>query len=137
VTFIVNIDGGARGNPGPAGWGAVIRSDAGALVTELFGAIPHATNNAAEYQGLLSALEWCVANGATCVTVRSDSLLLVQQMRGVYKVKAESLKNLHGQARVLVHRIGRVDFEHVRRDANADADRLANVAMDEAEQQVR
>ena len=127
------IDGGARGNPGPAGWGAVIRDSAGETLAELFGALPHATNNVAEYNGLLAALDWCLEHGATSLHVRSDSLLLVQQMRGVFKVKNEGLKPLHGQARLLAHKIGRVTFEHVRREMNTDADRLANVAMDEAE----
>jgi ribonuclease HI len=132
-SFIVNVDGGARGNPGPAGWGAIVRTEDGEVVTELSGALPHATNNVAEYQGLIAALEWCAQAGASRVHVRSDSLLLVQQMRGVYKVKNEGLKPLHGQARLLAHRIGRVDFEHVRREFNKDADRLANQAMDQAE----
>ena len=136
ATYRVNIDGGARGNPGPAGWGVVVRTDAGDLVTELMGALPHATNNVAEYQGLLSALEWCADQGARKVHVQSDSLLLVQQMRGVYKVKHEGLKPLYGRARLLVHRIGAVTFEHVRREQNADADRLANLAMDEAEKKL-
>jgi ribonuclease HI len=131
--FVVNIDGGARGNPGPGGWGVVIRTPAGDPVTELMGALPHATNNVAEYSGLLAALDWCVDQGASTVHIRSDSLLLVQQMRGVYKVKNEGLKPLHGRARLLAHRIGRVTFEHVPREQNGDADRLANQAMDEAE----
>jgi probable phosphoglycerate mutase len=132
MSFIANIDGGARGNPGPAGWGAIIRSASGETAAELWGALPHATNNVAEYQGLLAALDWCIANGATRLHVRSDSLLLVQQMRGVYKVKNEGLKPLHARARLLASRIGRVDSEHVARALNADADRLANQAMDEA-----
>jgi probable phosphoglycerate mutase len=102
----------------------------GSIEAELRGAIGHATNNVAEYSGLLAALEWCVAHNAQSVLVRSDSLLLIQQMKGVYKVKSEGLKPLHGQARVLAHRVGRVTFEHVRREANRDADRLANEAMD-------
>jgi ribonuclease HI len=130
--FIANIDGGARGNPGPAGWGVVIRDGAGQTVTELMGALPHATNNVAEYSGLLAALEWCAREGAAAVHVKSDSLLLVQQMKGVYKVKNDGLKPLHGRARLLAHQIGRVTFEHVPRAHNADADRLANLAMDEA-----
>jgi ribonuclease HI len=128
-----HIDGGARGNPGPAGWGAIVRNEAGDVVAELFGALPHSTNNVAEYTGLLAALDWCRDNGATVVHVKSDSLLLVQQMKGVYKVKHEGLKPLHGRARLLCHEIGRVTFEHVRREFNKDADRLANLAMDEAE----
>lgn len=133
--FVANIDGGARGNPGPAGWGAVIQNAAGETVAELHGALPHATNNVAEYSGLLAALRWCLAGGASDVHLRSDSLLLVQQMRGVYKVKHEGLKPLYGEARLLAHKIGRVTYEHVRRELNKDADRLANLAMDEAQDQ--
>jgi probable phosphoglycerate mutase len=130
--FVANVDGGARGNPGPAGWGAVMQSDAGDVVAELHGALPYATNNVAEYQGLIAALTWCLDQSAGEVHVRSDSLLLVQQMRGVYKVKNEGLKPLYGRARLLAERIGRVTYEHVRRELNAQADRLANLAMDEA-----
>ena len=132
-SITVNIDGGARGNPGPAGWGVVVQDTAGEVVAELFGALPHATNNVAEYSGLLAALDWCVEHGATAVHVRSDSLLLVPQMRGLYKVKHAGLKPLHGRARLLAHQIGKTTFEHVRREANKAADRLANLAMDEAE----
>ena len=131
-SYVANIDGGARGNPGPAGWGAVIQTPEGGLVAELKGALPHATNNVAEYEGLLAALRWAAEHGATELHLKSDSLLLVQQMRGVYKVKNEGLKPLYGQARLLAHRIGRVTYEHVRRELNKDADRLANEAMDEA-----
>jgi probable phosphoglycerate mutase len=131
--FTANIDGGARGNPGPAGWGALIQTASGETAAELCGAIAHATNNVAEYEGLLAALRWCRSHGATSVHIRSDSLLLVQQMRGVYKVKSAGLKPLHGQARLLAHELGRVTFEHVRRELNKEADRLANQAMDEAE----
>ncbi len=131
-TYRASIDGGARGNPGPAGWGAVIEDEAGARVAELAGTLAHATNNVAEYHGLLAALDWCARHGATGVHIRSDSLLLVQQMRGAYKVKHDGLKPLHGQARRLAHKIGQVTYEHVRREQNKDADRLANQAMDEA-----
>jgi probable phosphoglycerate mutase len=134
MMYTAHIDGGARGNPGPAGWGAVITREDGAPVAELKGSLPHATNNVAEYHGLLAALEWGVGHEATALKIRSDSLLLVQQMRGVYKVKNEGLKPLYGQARLLAHRIGRVEFEHVPREKNRDADRLANLAMDELEQ---
>jgi probable phosphoglycerate mutase len=137
-SYVAYIDGGARGNPGPAGWGAVVQTaPTGEIVAELFGALPHATNNVAEYNGLLAALDWCADHDAGDVLVRSDSLLLVQQMRGIYKVKNEGLKPLHGRARLLVHRIGRVTFEHVRRELNAEADRLANLAMDEAEKKLQ
>lgn len=131
--YVVSIDGGARGNPGPAGWGAVVQTAGGEAVAELKGTLPHATNNVAEYHGLIAGLDWCAEQGASGVHIRSDSLLLVQQMRGVYKVKHEGLKPLHGRARLLAHRIGRVTFEHVPREKNKAADRLANLAMDEAE----
>jgi probable phosphoglycerate mutase len=133
TSVIAHIDGGARGNPGPAGWGAVVQSPAGETLAELSGSLAHATNNVAEYTGLVETLRWCADRGVTSVHIRSDSLLLVQQMRGVYKVKHDGLKPLHAQARLLAYRIGAVTFEHVRRDLNRDADRLANVAMDEAE----
>ena len=129
AAFTAHVDGGARGNPGPAGWGAVIQTPAGEVV-ELCGGIPYATNNVAEYSGLIAALTWCRDQGAREVHVRSDSLLLVQQMLGVYKVKNEGLKALHGSARLLAHEIGRVSYEHIRRELNLDADRLANRAMD-------
>jgi ribonuclease HI len=135
-SYIAHIDGGARGNPGPAGWGVVIRSAEGAPVAEFYGAIGPATNNVAEYNGLLSALGWCIEHGATRVHVRSDSLLLVQQMLGNYKVRNDGLKPLHGRARLLGSRIGRVTYEHVPRELNRDADRLANLAMDEAEREL-
>jgi probable phosphoglycerate mutase len=129
---VVRIDGGARGNPGPAGWGAVIETPDGAVVRELYGSIGSATNNVAEYSGLLAALGWCVEHGASRVHICSDSLLLVQQMVGNYKVKNAGLKPLHGQARLLASRVGRVSYEHVPREMNKAADRLANLAMDEA-----
>jgi probable phosphoglycerate mutase len=132
VSFTAFVDGGARGNPGPAGWGAQILDDEGAVVIELCGSIGTATNNVAEYRGLVAALEWCLAQSATHVDVKSDSLLLVQQMRGVYKVKSEGLKPLSAQARLLGARMGRVTYTHVPREQNTHADRLANQAMDEA-----
>ena len=131
--YVANIDGGARGNPGPAGWGVIVRTTDGEVAAELFGAMPHATNNVAEYQGLIEALTWCAGQGAGQVEIRSDSLLLVQQMKGVYKVKNEGLKSLYGRARLLCHEIGKVTFEHVRREFNKEADKLANLAMDQAE----
>jgi ribonuclease HI len=131
-TYIAHIDGGARGNPGPAGWGVTIRPETGDQIIELYGALPHATNNVAEYHALVAALDWCARHAAARVHVRSDSLLLVQQMRGVYKVKHEGLKPLYGRARLLAHQIGNVTFEHIGRELNRDADRLANIAMDQA-----
>ena len=126
------FDGGARGNPGPAGWGVFIVDDGGTVLAELSGALGVATNNVAEYRGLLAALEWARAHGHHTLLVRSDSLLLVEQMLGNFKVKNAGLQPLHARARVLVHQLGDVRFEHVGRAKNAHADRLANAAMDGA-----
>jgi probable phosphoglycerate mutase len=125
------FDGGARGNPGPAGFGVHIVDENGQVLAEIAEAIGTATNNVAEYRGLLAALQWAVDHGLTALRVRGDSLLLVQQMRGVYRVKNEGLIPLHRQALALSARIGNVTFEHVRREQNADADRLSNLGMDQ------
>ncbi len=130
--IVAYIDGGARGNPGPAGYGVRIEEPDGTLVEEFGESIGVATNNVAEYRGLLAALDWARSHGQKQLHVRSDSLLLVQQMLGNYKVKNAGLQPLHAKARLVAHEIGRVSFEHVRREANAHADRLANAAMDEA-----
>jgi ribonuclease HI len=111
-----NVDGGARGNPGPAGYGAIIVDAAGQVLAELYEGIGISTNNIAEYRGLLAALQWALDHGHTELHVRSDSLLVVQQMLGNYKVKHEG---------------GRVTFEHVPRERNEDADRLSNLGMDQ------
>jgi probable phosphoglycerate mutase len=130
---VAYIDGGARGNPGPAGYGVRIERPDGELVEEFSEAIGVATNNVAEYKGLLAALEWARRHEVRRLHVRSDSLLLVQQMLGRYKVKNAGLQPLHGTAQQLARQIGRVSFEHVRRESNAHADRLANTAMDGAQ----
>ena len=129
------IDGGARGNPGPAGFGVRIEDADGALVAELHEPLGIATNNVAEYQGLLAALRYAVEHDHRVVHIRSDSLLLVKQMQGEYKIKNEGLKPLAVRARLLIMELGEVTFEHVPREQNKDADRLANLAMDEAEGQ--
>jgi ribonuclease HI len=130
--IVAYIDGGARGNPGPAGYGVRVEQPDGTLIEEFGEAIGIATNNVAEYRGLLAALEWAKEHGHKRVHVRSDSLLLVQQMVGRFKVKHPGLQPLYAKARLLAHEIGRVTFEHVGRAKNADADRLANAAMDGA-----
>jgi len=130
--IVAYIDGGARGNPGPAGYGVRIERPDQTLVEEFSDAIGIATNNVAEYRGLLAALEWARAHDVHALHVRSDSQLLVQQMLGNYKVKHPGLQPLHARASLLAHEIGRVTFEHVRRESNAHADRLANAAMDAA-----
>ena len=130
--IVAYIDGGARGNPGPAGYGVRIERPDGSLVEEFGEPIGIATNNVAEYRGLIAALEWAKRHGHRRIHIRSDSLLLVQQMLGAFKVKNPGLQPLHMKARLLANDIGRVTFEHVGRALNAHADRLANAAMDAA-----
>jgi ribonuclease HI len=132
VSVVAYIDGGARGNPGPAGFGVRIEQADGTLVEEFSESIGTATNNVAEYRGLLAALDWAKTRGLRDLHVRSDSLLLVQQMLGNYKVKNAGLQPLHATARRLAAEIGNVSFEHVGRAKNTHADRLANAAMDAA-----
>jgi ribonuclease HI len=135
--ILAYIDGGARGNPGPAGYGVRIESRDGQMLDELHGALGIATNNVAEYNGLLAALQWAVDRGERRVHIRADSELLVKQMRGEYKVKNAGLQPLYVRARLLASQLDEVKFEHVRREFNKDADRLSNLGMDEAEQQVK
>jgi ribonuclease HI len=130
--IVVYVDGGSRGNPGPAGYGVRIERRDGTLIEELSESIGVATNNVAEYRGLIAGLEWSKGHGNRSVHVRSDSLLLVQQMLGNYRVKNPGLQPLHAKASLLMHQIGEVTFEHVPRARNSHADRLANSAMDAA-----
>jgi ribonuclease HI len=130
------IDGGARGNPGPAGYGVYIELPGG-TVEELHGALGIATNNVAEYNGLLAALQWAIDHGHRALRIKADSELLVKQMRGEYKVKHPGLQPLVARARVLAAQLDHVTFEHVRREQNKNADRLSNVGMDKAEEQLR
>jgi probable phosphoglycerate mutase len=127
------IDGGARGNPGPAGYGVRIEDPDGTLLAELHGGIGIATNNVAEYNGLLAALRWAVEHGHRTVQIRADSELLVKQMRGEYRVKHPGLQPLAARARLLSAQLGDVTFQHVRRELNKEADRLSNLGMDESE----
>ena len=131
------IDGGARGNPGPAGYGAYIQGPDGAVVAELHGGLGIATNNVAEYNGLLAALRWAKEHGHTALHIKADSLLIVEQMRGRFKVKHPGLQLLHARATLLAHEVGRVTYEHVPRESNKDADRLSNLGMDEAEETLK
>jgi probable phosphoglycerate mutase len=135
--IVAHIDGGARGNPGPAGFGARIDDPGGTVLAELSGGIGIATNNVAEYHGLLAALQWAVDHGHRRVRIRADSELLVKQMRGEYKVKNPGLKPLYVRARLLVISLDDVVFEHVRRELNEEADRLSNLGMDAAEAALR
>jgi probable phosphoglycerate mutase len=129
---VAYIDGGARGNPGPAGYGVRVEQPDGELIEEFAESIGVATNNVAEYRALLAALEWARRHAVQKLHVRSDSQLLVQQLLGNYRVKNAGLQPLYARARMLVNELGGVTFEHVRREKNADADRLANAAMDDA-----
>ena len=133
MTVTAFIDGGARKNPGPAGWGAYILAADGDVLAELHGAIGVATNNVAEYNGLLGALAWCLQHGVTHLHIKADSLLLVEQMKGNYKVKNEGLKPLHAKARLLAAQLGRVSYTHIPREENKEADRLSNLGMDNSE----
>src|SRR6185503_2289126 len=109
-----NVDGGSRGNPGPAGYGVHITRDDGTTV-DLKQSIGIATNNIAEYNGLLAALRWAVDEGVGSLHVKADSELMVKQMLGVYRVKNPGLQPLYEEARRLAARIGQVTFAHVRR----------------------
>lgn len=131
VVIVAYIDGGARGNPGPAGYGVRVEDGHSGLLDELHGFLGVSTNNRAEYEGLLAALRYAVGHGHRDVLIRSDSELLVRQMRGQYRVKNARLQDLHRDAQALAARLGRVTFEHIRRELNAEADRLANLAIDE------
>ncbi|MGB2716928.1 MAG: ribonuclease HI family protein [Vicinamibacterales bacterium] len=135
--IVAYIDGGARGNPGPAGYGVRIESPDGRLLDEFHSGLGVATNNVAEYNGLLAALQWAADHNEKDVRIRSDSELLVKQMRGEYRIKHPGLQPLAARARLLLMQLGRVTFEHVRREQNVEADRLSNLGMDEAEQRER
>ena len=133
LRVIVEADGGSRGNPGPAGYGAVVRdADTGQLLSEVAAGIGVASNNVAEYRGLIAGLQAALDVGADVVEVRMDSLLVVNQMSGTWKVKHEAMRPLAAEAAALVRRFGRVTFAHVPRERNTHADRLANEAMDAA-----
>jgi len=129
---IANIDGGSRGNPGPAGYGVRVEQPDGTIV-EIKEFLGTCTNNVAEYSGLLAALRWAAEHGVSQLRIRSDSELLIKQMRGEYRVKNPGLQPLYEEARALARTIGRVTFEHVRRESNTEADRLANEAMDQGQ----
>ena len=133
MRVIVEADGGSRGNPGPAGYGAVVRdADTGQVLREVADGIGVASNNVAEYRGLIAGLTAAIDIGADDVEVRMDSLLVVNQMKGEWKVKHEAMKPLASEAAALVRRLPSVRFQHVPRAQNAYADRLANEAMDAA-----
>ncbi|MGX6601815.1 bifunctional RNase H/acid phosphatase [Micromonosporaceae bacterium Da 78-11] len=129
----VEADGGSRGNPGPAGYGAVVCEQAtGEVLLERYGSLGTATNNVAEYSGLIAGLTAASELNATHVDVRMDSKLVVEQMSGRWQIKNPGLRPLAAEAAVLVSRFAKVTFEWIPRDRNRAADALANRAMDEA-----
>jgi len=125
-----HVDGGARGNPGPAGFGVVIHDAQGKKVAELSQYLGHRTNNYAEYNGLLAALRYAIAQRIPSLKVISDSELMVRQMKGIYKVRHPELRKLYDEAQRLTAQIEYVEIRHAFREHNQDADRLANQAMD-------
>ena len=128
--LVANTDGGARGNPGPAGYGVVIKDQDGGKIAGLSEYLGHQTNNFAEYSALLAALRYAVEKGPKALKVVSDSELLVKQIRGDYKVKSPSLLELYQRARKMIGQLEWFSIQHVLRGGNQEADRLANLAMD-------
>jgi ribonuclease HI len=128
--LIAHSDGGARGNPGPAGYGVVIKDESGRTVAALSEYLGHQTNNFAEYQGLIAALEYAIEHGPKALKLISDSELLVRQIKGIYKVKNATLQDLHGRAKELIAQLDWFSIGHAFREQNQEADLLANDAMD-------
>lgn len=128
--LIAHSDGGARGNPGPAGYGVAIKDETGKKVAGLSEYLGHQTNNFAEYQGLIAALEYALQHGPKALKLVSDSELLVRQIKGIYKVKNPTLKDLHARAKELIAKLEWFSIEHAMREHNREADALANAAMD-------
>jgi ribonuclease HI len=128
--LVAHTDGGARGNPGPAGYGVVLQDQSGKKVAALSEYLGHQTNNFAEYQGLIAALEYALENGHKALKVVSDSELLVRQIKGIYQVKNPILQDLHARAKELIRQLEWFSIGHALRQHNQEADRLANAAMD-------
>jgi ribonuclease HI len=132
LAWRANVDGGSRGNPGPASYGVVIRDPRGEVVARLKKYIGRTTNNVAEYYGLIAALDYAQSNSIKALRVESDSELLVKQMQGQYKVKSADLKPLYERAKKMSQALPAFRIDHVYREQNREADLLANEAMDEA-----
>jgi ribonuclease HI len=128
--IVAYCDGGSRGNPGPAGFGVYIQDPAGKVLAELSQFLGRHTNNFAEYSGLLAALDFAIANGYRSLRVVSDSELMVKQMKGQYRVNSPELRPLYEEARRRVSSLDHFEIQHVLRQKNRHADRLANLAMD-------
>jgi ribonuclease HI len=130
VKLVVNVDGGARGNPGPAAIGAVVQDGDGNVLEERGERIGPATNNVAEYRALLLGIERAAELGASELELVGDSELIVRQVKGEYKVKDATMRELHGQVKEALRPFPSWTIRHVRREQNADADRLVNAALD-------
>src|SRR6202140_5527898 len=128
--LVAHSDGGARGNLGPAGYGVVVQDESGRKVAALSEYLGHQTNNFAEYQGVIAAVEYALQQGPKALKVISDSELLVRQIKGIYKVKNATLQDLHGRAQELIAQLDWFSIGHALREHNQEADRLANEAMD-------
>jgi ribonuclease HI len=131
AAYRANVDGGSRGNPGPASYGVVIRDPKGEIIARLKKYIGRTTNNVAEYYGLIAALDYAQSNNIRALRIESDSELLVKQMRGQYKVKSADLKPLFERAKKMSQAFASFRIDHIYREQNAEADALANEAMDE------
>lgn len=129
----LHTDGGARGNPGPAGIGAVLFDEQDNVIGELGRGIGNTTNNVAEYMALIEGLEMALQAGVTDIRVCLDSQLVVSQVKGEWKIKNERLRQLAAKAQIRLSKFNSATLEHVRREHNADADKLANQGMDRAE----
>ena len=132
MKLVVNVDGGARGNPGPAAIGVIVRTVDGEVIADAGESIGTATNNVAEYRALLRGIELAAQYGATELELYGDSELVVKQIRGEYRVKDAGLKPLHAQARQALSAFASWSFGHVRREQNSEADALVNQALDAA-----
>jgi ribonuclease HI len=128
--LVVNVDGGARGNPGPAAIAAVIQAPDGEVLEERGERIGRATNNVAEYRALLLGIERAAALGARQLELIGDSELIVKQVRGEYKVKDATMRELHARVKAALRDFERWSISHVRREMNVEADRLVNEALD-------
>ena len=131
ASYQANVDGGSRGNPGPAAYGVVVRDPRGDIVARLKKYIGKNTNNVAEYFGLIAALDYAQNHGVRALRVESDSELMVKQMRGQYKVKSEELKPLFERAKKMSQTFESFRISHVYREQNKEADALVNQALDE------
>ncbi len=132
MKLVVNVDGGARGNPGPAAIAAVVQDADGGVLEERGERIGHATNNVAEYRALLLGIERAAALGARELELVGDSELIVKQVKGEYKVKDATMRKLHAEAKRALREFDSWSIRHVRREHNSEADALVNEALDGA-----